>query len=200
MLAALGLAACTAFQGPSAVAPPGVNFSGIWKLDRRLSTDSKAALEHVVRRGPAASRTDHGGGGPQAGLMPSEAAYKAPVDLSLQKSLLSGGEYLEIKQRDDVLEVSNGETTETLVAGESSVVSVPEGAADRRSGWKGKQFWVELHPEFGPDVTEKFRLRQGGKRLVETIDIAGHGRVRRLVVTRVYRPASSVPTLLPEDN
>ena len=200
MLVALGLGACTAFKGPSAVAPPGVNFSGIWKLDRRLSTDSKAALAHIVPRRSAASRAARGNEGPQPGLMPSEATYTAPIDLSLQKALLSGGEYLEIKQHGRVLEVSNGETTETLVAGESSVVSVPEGAADRRSGWKGKQFWVELHPEFGPDATERFRLKQGGKRLVETIDIAGDGRVRRLVVRRVYRPTNSVPTLLPEDN
>lgn len=90
--------------------------------------------------------------------------------------------------------------TNDYVPGEHSVVSVPHGVAVRRSGWRGKGYWIELHPEFGPQVTERFRLEHAGKRLVETIDIASDGPVRELKVTRVYVPARDIPTLLPSGN
>lgn len=201
-----GLAGCMSFGKPSAKPPPGVNFSGIWKLDAALSTDTEAALRKIVpqRRAVRARRERSGrersGRGPLligASSQDDDALMRVPVDISLQKSLLSGGSYLDIRQRDGELIVSDGQTTHDYVAGEQNVVSIPNGAAQRRCGWRGKTYSVELRPQFGPKATERFHLEAGGKRLVETIEVGSNGRVRRLKVTRVYEPASKVPTLLP---
>ncbi len=123
-----------------------------------------------------------------------------PVDISLQRSLLTGGDYLKILQRPDEFVVWNGDTTKSYVPGEQSVVSVPSGVADQRSGWKGKEYWISIRPELGPSVTEEFRLSDDGKHLIETIDVASDHRVRSLKVTRVYDPTQAVPVNLPEGN
>jgi hypothetical protein len=206
---ALALSGCATFARPSADPPPGVNFTGIWKLDPQLSTDVPTALQKIMPRrrggphGGGEDGGDEGGGlgqlgprGPQVG----GETFVMPIDISLQRSLLSGGGYLQIEQRTDEFIVSNGDTTNNYVPGENSVVSIPNGVAQRRSGWKKKAYWVELQPEYGPHVTEKFRLENGGKRLIETINVASDGRVRRLEVTRVYEPTRDVPTLLPLGN
>jgi hypothetical protein len=227
-LLTLALSGCSSLGGPSAAAPAGVNFSGIWKLDTRLSTDTQAALRQIVphergkrHRGSSDSSGSaggdgdgdgggggggggRGGGGDRGGGSYGQLraggggeTFSMPIDISLQRSLLQGGDYLQIAQRDGEFVVANGDTTHSYVAGERSVVSVPNGVADRSCGWKGKEYWIELHPEFGPSVSEKFRLEDGGKRLVETIEVAGEGRVRSLKVVRVYDPTTRIPTMVP---
>lgn len=226
--AALGLCGCAGMR-LSGEAPPGVNLSGKWKLDTRLSTDTRAALASIVPRRRAkkhpqeesgglgqaqqgqsgqsgqSGQPDRGRGRGNFGQMPGGPALGAggpaiPIDISLQRSLLSGGDYLQIEQRPDGIVVSNGDTIHDYGADETSVVSIPEGVADRKSGWKGKEFRIVLRPEIGPRASLGFRLDDGGKRLIETIEVASDGRVRKLKVTRVYEPTNEVQTLLPVGN
>ncbi|MGH8150960.1 MAG: hypothetical protein ACRETB_13440 [Steroidobacteraceae bacterium] len=216
---ALGLCSCAGLR-LSSEAPPGVNLSGKWKLDTRLSTDTRAALARIVPRrrakqhpeeenvglgqmqggqpgrGPGRGSPDRQQGAPASGT----GEFAMPVDTSLQRSLVSGGDYLEIEQRPDGIAISNGDTTHDYVADEKAVVSIPEGVADRRSGWKGKEFRIVLRPELGPRATIRFRLDDSGKRLIETIEVASDGQVRRLEITRVYEPTNEVQTLLPVGN
>ena len=223
---AAALAGCTSLSDQ---APPGVLLAGMWKLDPELSTNSRAALQKLVRAGPrgtssygsnsdasdASSGDDSGTGGGQGNggqqgggrRHRSQSIYQGleeptgyPVDLSLQRSLLSGGDYLKIEQRPGEFDVSNGDTSDSYVPGQKSVVSVPSGVADQRTGWKGKEYWIEIRPQVGPSVTEKFRLSDDGKRLIETISVGSEGRVRKLDVTRVYEPATAIPTALPAGN
>ncbi len=123
-----------------------------------------------------------------------------PIDISLQQSLLTGGDYLKIEQRANELVISNGETTRSFVPGELSVVSVPTGVADQSSGWKGKEYWIEIKPQVGPRATEKLRLSDKGDQLTETIDVASEGRVHKLHVVRVYTPTREVPIIVPGEN
>jgi hypothetical protein len=208
-------------------APPGINLSGAWQLDPQLSTDSRQALQHLVqnRKGRPSSGAGAGGdvgAGPDTGGGPDEQGQQGPpsggrgygggprvsqgganditVDTTLQQSMLRGGDYLQIEQRPSELVISNGDTTRTFVPGEKSVVSVPSGVADQRSGWKGKQYWIEIRPQVGPSVTEKLHLSDKGDQLIETIDVGSEGRVRRLHVTRVYTPTREVPTTVPAEN
>ncbi|HTX24567.1 MAG TPA: hypothetical protein VMD03_07920 [Steroidobacteraceae bacterium] len=193
-------------------APPGVNLSGAWQLDPQLSTDSRQVLQHLVqkRKGRPPPDADEIGAGSDTGEGPDEqgppgggrgygprvsqgGVNDLPVDITLQLSMLRGGDFLRIEQRPSELVVSNGDTTRTFVPGERSVVSVPSGVADQRSGWKGKQYWIQIRPQVGPSVTEKLRLSDKGDQLIETIDITGEGRVRPLHVTRVYTPARGIP-------
>ncbi len=212
---ALGLAGCIGLRA-SDQPPPGFSLAGTWKLNPKLSTDTRAALQHLVRAKPRAqasnseddtadSATESGSDSGSGGDSGSATGHRRrsmypqfnvntgyPVDTSLQRSLLSGGDYLKIQQQPDEFVVWNGDTTNSYVPGEKSVVSVPSGVADQETGWKGKQYWIEIRPQVGPSVTEKFRLSDNGKQLIETIDIGSDGRVRALKVTRVYDPTNDV--------
>jgi hypothetical protein len=196
----------------------------MWKLDPQLSTDTRVALQHILPK-PSKHRftsddedtdstadssgvgTDNGSGTGQgqgegrqsrSSLFLNEENPGYPVDISLQRSLLSGGDYLKIQQRPDEFVVWNGDTTQSYVPGEHAVVSVPSGVADQRSGWKGKEYWISIRPQLGPNVTEEFRLSDDGKHLIETIDVGSDHRVRSLRVTRVYDPTLALPVNVPE--
>lgn len=148
------------------------------------------------------------GAGPDAQTGPADAAGPSgseivmgmPPDVSLQRQVLSGGDYLKIEQQPGAFVVWNGATSQSFVPGERAVVSVPTGVADQRSGYHGKSYWIELRPQVGPSVTERFQLSDDGKQLIETIEIGSDGRVRSLKVKRVYVPARSIPTLVPGAN
>ncbi len=225
--AAVSLAGCAGLTHVSDQPPPGFMLAGMWKLDPELSTDSRAALQHILpkpskRPSPSSdedltdSTADSSGAGTgngsgsgqgqgqgrdrrsQSSPFASEDNPGYPVDISLQRSLLSGGDYLRIQQRPDEFVVWNGDTTRSYVPGEQSVVSVPSGVADQRSGWKGKAYWISIRPQLGPNVTEEFHLSDDGKHLIETIDVASDHRVHSLKVTRVYDPTQAVPVNVPE--
>jgi hypothetical protein len=203
-------------------APPGVSLTGSWQLDAHLSTDSRQALKQLVppRKGqhpPGSGGADSGGpvdtgdqgppgppgGGRGGGGLSRQYGLDAndfPPDISLQASLLAGGDFLKIEQRPGELIIANGETTRSFVPGEKSVVSVPSGVADQQSGWKGKEYWIELKPQVGPRATEKLRLSDKGDQLIETIDVSSEGRVKALHVTRVYTPTGNIPIALPGEN
>jgi hypothetical protein len=205
--------------------PPGVNLAGSWQLDPHSSTDSRQALRQIVpvnrKRKPGSggyagtegASSDSGGpqdtgeqGPPSGGrggarfTQSGGSANNMPIDISLQQSLLSGGDFLKIEQQPNELVISDGETTRSFVPGEKSVVSVPTGVADQSSGWKGKEYWIEIKPQVGPRATEKLRLSDKGEQLIETIDVGSEGRVRRLHVVRVYTPSRGVPIIVPGEN
>lgn len=116
-----------------------------------------------------------------------------PPDIALQQSLLAGGDWLKIEQRPDELVITNADASRSFVPGQRSVVSVPSGVADQRTGWKGREYWIILRPQVGPSATEKLKLSDDGKRLIETIEVGSEGRVSRLEVRREYVPAGSIP-------
>lgn len=201
----------------SAEPPAAVSLAGAWRLDPRHSTDSGKALDALLRsarRGMRARRHapmlgERGPAGAQGSASSADDALldldgplnTFPPDISLQKSLLAGGDWLRIDQRPDALVITNAETSRSFVPGERSVVSVPSGVADQRSGWKGREYWIELKPQVGPSATEKFKLSADGKQLIETIEVGSEGRIPRLDVTRVYVPAHDLPAApLPSDD
>jgi len=220
-LTAAAFAGCASLGHLSDETPKGVSLTGSWQLDPQLSTDSRKALGELVAHNRRSHRSsgagsdetggvaDSGEQGPPSGgrggsgipgVAPLGADLNFPPDLSLQQSLLAGGDYLRIEQRPNEIVIANGETTRSFVPGEKSVVSVPSGVADQRSGWKGKEYWVEIHPQVGPSATEKLRLSDKGDQLIETIDVGSEGRVRPLHVTRVYTRTREIPLVVPGEN
>jgi len=209
LLTALGLAACVA--GGSAEAPANVNLAGTWKLDPQHSTDSRKALADLTKT--ARKETDReraranappfggfpGGANSDAALLQQPRMVFGP-DLSLQRNLLASGDWVKIEQRPDEFVISNGETSRSYVPGERSVVSVPGGVADQRSGWKSGGYWINLKPQVGPSATETFKLSPDGKQLIETIDIGRDGRIPAVKVTRVYVPTQEPPSALPSED
>jgi len=198
--------------------PPGVTLAGNWQLDPRASTNIRQTLRQLVRPGRKRPSSDTGldtsGAGDNGGQGPPSSARgggrssrqygydstEIAPDISLQLSLLAGGDFLKIEQRPEELVIGNGETTRSFVPGERSVVSVPSGVADQRSGWKGKEYWIEIKPQVGPRAIEKLHLSDKGGQLIETIDVSAEGRVKALHVIRVYNPAREVPIVLPGEN
>ena len=124
-------------------------------------------------------------------VVPPLPQYRAPIDLSLQAATLHGGEWLQIEQRGSEVVISNGSETHSFTPGARSVVSVTTGVADQSSGWKGKEFWIEVKPQVGPRILERYRLSDDGMHLIELISIQSEGRVPKLDLTRVYDPADT---------
>lgn len=217
LLAAL-LAGCTGMTRMSAEPPPALSLSGTWTLDALHSTDSDKALAGLLRAAHRGRRTAgygegvhrhvtaggasaSGSTGDDALLALGAATDMYPPNIDLQKELLAGGDWLRIEQRPGELIITNAAASHAYVPGQRSVVSVPSGVADQRSGWKGREYWIELKPQVGPSATEKFKLSADGKELIETIEVGGEGRVPRLEVTRVYLPSSNVPAApVPSDD
>lgn len=207
---AMVLGACASLGGGSAEAPANVNLAGTWKLDPQHSTDSRKALADLTKtarreterernRANNPGLTGFGPNGADAALLATPRMVFGP-DLSLQRSLLANGDWLKIEQRPDEFVISNGETSRSYVPGERSVVSVPGGVADQRSGWKSHGYWISVKPQVGPSSTETFKLSPDGKQLIETIDIGRDGRVPAIKVTRVYVPTQEPPSALPSQD
>jgi len=217
----LGLGGCAASL--SDVAPANCSLTGTWRLDPARSTDSRkvlAKLEAPQRpsRGisngsddsPAPYHRSRGGGrggsssssengstylGDSQG--PEQQPYRPPVDI--QAAELRGGTWLRIEQRPDEMIIDNGLTTRSFTPGVKSVVSVSSGVADQISGWKGRDYYIQIRPQVGPSIKERYRLSDDRKQLTETIEISSEGRVPGVSLTRVYVPADELPSVVPGD-
>jgi hypothetical protein len=213
MTVGAGVAGCSGLR-PLAAEPQGtVSLAGSWRLDPAHSTDSRRAIADLLakerrgRRGgyveaaPGSMGGGPGGAGsrgdPGLGALLATAPEELAPDIGFQKSLLAGGDWLRIEQRPDELVISNGDSSHSYVPGERSVVSVPSGVADQRSGWKGREFWIEIKPQVGPSALEKLRLSPDGRQLIQTIEVGGEGRIPKLEVTRTYVPAAGAPAAVP---
>jgi hypothetical protein len=194
------LAACTTMKTET---PAGVNLAGTWKLDPQHSTDTHKALDDLqktARKGQQPRvRTGIPSFNSDAALLADPPMVFAP-DVSEQKSLLANGDWLKIEQRQDEIVISNGQTSHSYVPGERSVVSVPGGVADQRSGWKGQGYEITLKPQVGPSSTQTFKLSSDGKQLIETIEIGKEGRIPALKITRVYVPTQEPPSSVPSED
>jgi hypothetical protein len=192
-LIVLALAACASTGNYGDKAPAGPSILGTWKLNAGHSSDERQALQQLRKRGE--QRTQHNDSiqsfpySPDRDIVPPLPQYRPPIDLSLQAAELRGGEWLHIEQRGAEIVISNGSATRSFTPGARSVVSVTTGVADQSSGWKGKEFWIDVKPQVGPRMIERYRLSDDGMHLIESISIQSEGRVPKLDLTRVYDPA-----------
>jgi hypothetical protein len=172
-----------------------VDLSGTWKLDPSHSTDTHATLDQLQKARTKAQQQNERemmqppvqtsrGRPPDPTVLPP-IDRPPPPDVALQIDTLRGGQWLRIEQRENEVTIANGDTVHSFTAGGKSVVSVPSGVADQRSGWTGQEFRIEVRPQLGPKVSRRFQLSPEG-RLIETIDISREGRIPALHVTRVY--------------
>ena len=78
-----------------------------------------------------------------------------------------------------------GDWRRSFTPGGQSVVSVAEGVADQRSGWAGRDYVIEVKPQVGPRVIERYGLSADGRQLVEKFTLTEEG-LPKLEFTRVY--------------
>ena len=108
-------------------------------------------------------------------------------------------EGLTIEQSATRLMFARGDWRRTFTPGGQSVVSVAEGVADQRSGWSGRDYVIEVKPQVGPRVIERYGLSGDNRQLVEKFTLTEEG-LPKLEFTRVYVRGIPAPRALPTSN
>ena len=205
--------------------PAGISLAGSWKLNRQASADPDAMItaivekemKHMRRRSraydedpdplPPPGEAGHGGPGaggrttenvePPGGMFrPREgmAAYLRSQYTNALGSILSG-EGLLIEQSPQRFTLRRGDSRRTFTPGGRSVVGVADGVADQSTGWKGREYVIDVRPQVGPRVTERYGLTPAGQ-LIEKVSLSGDG-VPKLEFTRVYDKGEPAARALP---
>ncbi len=103
---------------------------------------------------------------------------------------------MTIEQSPDRFVIVRGDSRRSYTPGGHSVVSVEDGVADQTSGWKGREYLIDVKPQVGPHLTERFGLTADG-RLIEKVSLSEAG-LPDLEFTRMYErgeaPTRSLPT------
>jgi hypothetical protein len=205
-------------------APEGVNLAGSWRLNRQASADPNALItaivdkemKHLRRRArpdeedtedlPAPPEGTHGG---PAGAQRAEvdtprgmfrprggmAAYLRSQYTNALGAVLNG-EGLVIEQASNLFALVREGSRRSFKPGGHSVIGVTDGVADQTSGWDGREYVIDVRPQVGPRVTERYGLGPSGQ-LVEKVSLSGDG-LPKLEFTRVYDkgtpPARALPS------
>lgn len=155
-------------------------------------------------RGPLddAEGTGPYGGTQAAATRPPESVSRRPArrssyEVALGTRLTSEG--LSIEQGRDRLVIIRGDSRRSFTPGGHSVVSVADGVADQRSGWAGREYVIEVRPQVGPRVTERYSLSPDGRQLIEKLTLTEEG-LPKLEFTRVYDPGAQPERALPGSN
>ena len=174
-------------------------------MRRRLRADDEDAEDLPPPPAPGEAGTKRGGARqgesvvPPGGMFrPKEgmAAYLRSQYTNALGSLLSSGDGLVIEQAADRFGLRRGDSRRTFTPGGHSVVGVVDGVADQTSGWKGREYIIDVRPQVGPRVTERYTLGPGDQ-LIEKVSLSGDG-LQKLEFTRVYDkgapPTRALPT------
>lgn len=160
--------------------------------------------------GPGASGSDSGrdpgghgvarsAGGPGQGPQRGGGRFipRLSYARALGPQLSSDG--LTIEQSPTRLVLVRGGDRRSFTPGGQSVVSVPDGVADQRSGWAGRDYVIDVKPQVGPHVTQRYGLSADGRQLLEKVTLTEEG-LPKLEFTRVYDPGALNSRGLPTSN
>jgi hypothetical protein len=206
-------------------APAGVSLAGSWRLNRQASADPDSLITAIVDKEvkrmrrhtrpddddpdvlPPPVETGHGGPGGGAGradnvepprgmFRPREgmAAYLRSQYTNALGPLLNG-EGLVIEQASNRFALVREGSRRSFTPGGHSVIGVTDGVADQTSGWDGREYVIDVRPQVGPRVTERYGLGPGGQ-LIEKVSLSGDG-LTRLEFTRVYDKGAPPVRVLP---
>jgi hypothetical protein len=126
----------------------------------------------------------------------NEAYTHTTVIRMLQADLARAG-FLTIKQSADRFALDYGSAVRSFTPGSVSVVSAAWGVADQSSGWKGKDFVIQVKPQTGVASYERYSLSEDGQRLTEELRLGG-GDFPSVKLKRVYgRTDKPVPRSVP---
>jgi hypothetical protein len=112
---------------------------------------------------------------PQSGAGYRNDAYLRTPLVRMLISMLARGDQVAVHQSSEELSLDYGSTVRTYTPGGKSVVSAEWGVADQHSGWKGKEYVIEVKPQNGVPLTERFGLSDDGKQLIEQLHMGGDG-------------------------
>lgn len=207
--------------------PAGVNLAGTWKLDAQASQNPQAMIDRIhqdflkrMRRygpqmdeselpdispeptGPERGAGRHAGA-PSSGSQRSDQRVRASrmqrasYEVALGPQLHVEG--LTIEQSATRVVFIRGSWRRSFTPGGQSVVSVADGVADQRSGWSGRDYVIEVRPQVGPRVIERYGLSADNRQLVEKFTLTEEG-LPKLEFTRVYVRGTPAERALPTSN
>jgi hypothetical protein len=146
-------------------------------------------------RGRSAQRTEP----PPTYVNNNEALVRAPVVRTLL-STLARGEQLTVRQGSDEFSLDYGTSVRRFTPGAKSVVSAAWGVADQSSGWKGKEYIIQVKPQTGVAEVETYGLSDDGKQLIEQLRLGG-GEYPVVKLKRVYdRTDRALPRVAPTND
>jgi len=209
LLAAVVFISACASDGLSLAPPPGVDFSGHWKLNVADSDDPMHLLQIAnAQTAAAADNTGNSGrggrggrGGGQGTGYPGLIPPATPSVSVLADASRFPGKQLEIKQVGGVLTFSS--SSETRVCQPSDAKKAPRhhsNASDRdaplpaardapppKCGWLEKTLIVRSaeQGEDRPPFEEHYSISEDGQRLVEEVNFRG-GRSNGFTMSRVW--------------
>ena len=147
-------------------------------------------------------RGRRGGGqaGPPVVYRNSNDAYTHTTVIKMLQADLARAGYLTIKQSADRFAIDYGSAVRSFTPGSVSVVSASWGVADQSSGWKGRDFVIQVRPQTGVASYERYILSEDGTRLTEELQLGG-GDFPSVKLKRVYgRTDKPVPRSVPTND
>src|SRR5882757_140295 len=205
ILAAVILLSACASNDMALAPPPGVDFSGRWKLNAADSDDPLHLLQ--IANAQASAAADNANAGGRGGRGRGGAGYPAPTPPAtpsvavLAEATRFPGRQLEIKQVNGVLTFTSEGQIRVCQPGDvhkarphrasGSDRDAPLPAArdtpPPRCGWSEKTLIVRSNEvdEDRPPFEEHYRISEDGQRLVEEVSFRG-GRSSGFVMSRVW--------------
>ena len=196
------LSSATLAVALNATSKQGIDLSGRWNINPRLSDDAEALL---AQRQEEERQERRRWEQRERGRTPLEQLDEPVMPPSMtdprygrERRLAREAEFrrmlgitrsLEIKQAPDghTLEIRSDIESRTFQAGSRSQVSMPEGAlADSNVGWDGDWFVIERKARKGPRVTEKYRHLKKTDQLESIIAWGGETFLTGIKVHRIF--------------
>jgi len=147
-------------------------------------------------------RSRRGGGGqgqPQLAYRNNNDAFTHGNVIKMLQADLARAGAITIRQAPDQFSIDYGSGVRSFTPGSISVVSASWGVADQSSGWKGKDFVIQVKPQTGVASYERYSLSEDGQRLSEELQLGG-GEYPSVKLKRVYdRTAKPLPRAVPNN-
>jgi hypothetical protein len=157
-------------------------------MDNGQPPDDSGPQQGGPGQGGGGGRRRGGGGQQQQQQMQYRNGNDAYIHMTLIKAVradLSRAEAVTVRQTPDRFSLDYGSSVRTFTPGAVSVVGADWGVADQSSGWKGKEYVIEIKPQTGVPAVEKYTLSSDGKHLIEDLRLGG-GEFPVVQLKRVY--------------
>lgn len=108
-------------------------------------------------------------------------------------AFIQRGDYLTVQQGPGEFQLTyDSGSSFSYTPGEHSVVSDETGVADQVSGWKGKEYVIDVKPQVGPDVTQEYALSPDHQHLIVKLHVAASD-VPEITLKQVYDRTTHAP-------
>ena len=161
-------------------APPGIDLTGVWAIDRKRSDDPTKTQEtnrkeakdavHVRVGGGIGGLGGFGGLSRDGGLGDGPPASSANAEPRRKHERpFTASERIEILQLPESVDLKFADYYVSCASTAKAPLSLPKrGSAERTCGWEGDEFVVEIHDSDGYARSDRFAIRSDKSLGVET--------------------------------